>query len=351
MIDSFICHEDNLHFIFFNIVLTQASGKHEIKEVKSNNVEHLSYLATYILPFVGLKFDSWQSILATISLFYVLGHIYIKTNIILTNPTLTFFKYSISTVVDSKDKTKLIIHKGEIPKNKEIDLADFYYETTSTDQVVQENDTLEVAFILDLGAGRRISHKYGIANGTYQVNYHLNIEGFDEVLTANELVYHWNDRIKALEKDIEESRQKTTINYYLASGDFEDLKATSDEVEEETITQPIKWVAIKQKFFTSSIIANDPFTNGYVKTDVSEENEDIVKTAEVLLEIPLNETGSSDFTYYFGPNNYQILKKVTDGFSKNIYLGWPPLNLVNKFLIIPIFNFLEGAIGNYGIIS
>lgn len=113
----------SLYFIFFNIVLTQASGKHEIKEVKSNNVEHLSYLATYILPFVGLKFDSWQSILATISLFYVLGHIYIKTNMILTNPTLTFFKYSISTVVDSKDKTKLIIHKGEIPKNKEIDLV------------------------------------------------------------------------------------------------------------------------------------------------------------------------------------------------------------------------------------
>jgi len=113
----------SLYFIFFNIVLTQASGKHEIKEVKSNNVEHLSYLATYILPFVGLKFDSWQSILATISLFYVLGHIYIKTNMILTNPTLTFFKYSISTAVDSKDKTKLIIHKGEIPKNKEIDLV------------------------------------------------------------------------------------------------------------------------------------------------------------------------------------------------------------------------------------
>ena len=235
--------------------------------------------------------------------------------------------------------------------NQEIDLADLYFDANTSNQVVSGNDTLEVSFTLDLGGGRRISHTYGIANGTYQIKYQLNLEGFDDVLTVDQLVYHWNDDIKALEKDVEESRLKTTINYYLASEDFEDLKARSDELEEETISEPIKWVAIKQKFFTSSsIIAEDPFTNGYIKTNVNKENENLVKNAEVLLEIPLNETGPSNFTYYFGPNNYQILKKVTDGFSKNIYLGWPPVNFVNKFLIIPIFNFLEDAVGNYGII-
>lgn len=113
----------SLYFLFFYIVLKSSTEKLTIKEVKSNNVEHLSYLATYILPFVGLKFDSWQSIFATISLFYVLGHIYIKTNMILTNPTLTFFGYSISTITDSKDKTKLVIHKEELSKNKELDFV------------------------------------------------------------------------------------------------------------------------------------------------------------------------------------------------------------------------------------
>lgn len=112
-----------LYFLFFNLVLKSAAEKHIIVEVKSNNVEHLSYLATYILPFIGLKFDSWQSILATISLFYVLGHIYIKTNMVLTNPTLTFFRYSISTIVDNKNKTKLLIHKKDLIINKELDFV------------------------------------------------------------------------------------------------------------------------------------------------------------------------------------------------------------------------------------
>ncbi len=52
----------------------------------------------------------------------------------------------------------------------------------------------------------------------------------------------------------------------------------------------------------------------------------------------------------FGPNNYQVMKKVTEGFSKNVYLGWTPFAWLNKWLIIPVFNFLEAYIASYGII-
>jgi YidC/Oxa1 family membrane protein insertase len=60
--------------------------------------------------------------------------------------------------------------------------------------------------------------------------------------------------------------------------------------------------------------------------------------------------GNGDFTFFFGPNNYQILKKIAPGFSNNVYLGWGIFSWFNKFLIIPIFNFLENYIANYGII-
>ncbi len=113
----------SLYFLFFHIVLKSSTEKYTIKIIKSNRIEHLSYLATYILPFIGLKFNSWQDILATISLFYVFGHIYIKTNMILTNPTLTFFGYFISSIIDSNNKAKLVIHKEDLTKNKELDFV------------------------------------------------------------------------------------------------------------------------------------------------------------------------------------------------------------------------------------
>ena len=112
-----------LYFIFFKIVSQAAPEKFEIMKVNDNNVENLSYLATYILPFIGLKFDTWQNILATIALFYVLGHIYINTNLILTNPTLTFFGYSISNVEDDKGKNKIVIHRGSIKPDTSVNLV------------------------------------------------------------------------------------------------------------------------------------------------------------------------------------------------------------------------------------
>ncbi|MCK5665034.1 MAG: membrane protein insertase YidC, partial [Thiotrichaceae bacterium] len=50
------------------------------------------------------------------------------------------------------------------------------------------------------------------------------------------------------------------------------------------------------------------------------------------------------------PNSYPLLKKITPDFNKNVYLGWPPVNLVNKWIIIPIFNWLKNYIANFGII-
>ena len=58
----------------------------------------------------------------------------------------------------------------------------------------------------------------------------------------------------------------------------------------------------------------------------------------------------TNFKFYYGPNNYSILKDVAPDFSENVELGWSILRWINKFAIIPIFHFLEQYIGNYGII-
>lgn len=107
-----------LYFVLYKVVLKSSTEQINVVEIEDNNTDHLSYLATYILPFVGLKFDCWQNTIATIALFYVLGHIYVKTNLILTNPTLTFFGFNISKIIDENNLPKLIIHKTKIIKGK-----------------------------------------------------------------------------------------------------------------------------------------------------------------------------------------------------------------------------------------
>ncbi|MBN3519713.1 hypothetical protein JYB62_06830 [Algoriphagus lutimaris] len=108
----------SLYFILYKIVIKSSHEEIKVVRIQDNHAEHLSYLATYILPFIGLKFDTWQNILSTVALFYILGHIYIKTNLILTNPTLTLFGYHISKIENDKEKMKIIIHKQALKKGQ-----------------------------------------------------------------------------------------------------------------------------------------------------------------------------------------------------------------------------------------
>ena len=234
--------------------------------------------------------------------------------------------------------------------NREVDLAELFYESDVEELQLAEEDTASISFTTNLGGGRSITHLYTIAHGSYQVNYELQLQGMNGLIENNEIAFLWQEQMKSLEKDITEARNRTTVTYYLASGNFESLKESSTEKEEEDIDEAIKWIGFKQKFFTSAIIANEPFSSGYAQTTVNLDDSSTVKRGEIRLQIPVAENQSPSFTYYFGPNDYQIMKKVTDEFTENINLGWPPISYVNKFLIIPIFQFLEEYIGNYGII-
>lgn len=236
--------------------------------------------------------------------------------------------------------------KGQY-EGKEFDLYHLYYQY----QNEKRGDTTVVSFTARLSENSSIKHIYSIPSTGYQIGYQLeanNVTG----LSNDQFSYLWVDHIPLQEKDLTDSRNRTTINYYTASGDFEDLNDASRDLETEATANPVKWVAIRQKFFISSIIAKNTFTSGEVSTSVNESNPEIVKDASVKLLISKQDatSGKAKFNYYFGPNDYEIIKDITPSFSRNLPLGWPPVIWVNKFLILPIFKFLEQFIGNYGII-
>lgn len=111
-----------LSFLFYLIFIkiNASAGFRNPKKVikiKNSGVEYLSYLATYIIPFVGLKFDTWNNLLATLLLFLVIGFIYTKTNLLYANPTLALFGYYIFSVTFEDLEEKTVISKGKIKKN------------------------------------------------------------------------------------------------------------------------------------------------------------------------------------------------------------------------------------------
>ncbi len=231
-------------------------------------------------------------------------------------------------------------------EGKEIDLYRLFYAESTR----KTNDTTVVSFIAKISERAYLKHTYSIPSTGYQIGYKIESAGVEQMLTGQNLTFNWEDRLPLLEKDIKDSRSRTIVNYYLAKGEYDHLSETSSDLS--AIAEPIKWTAIRQKFFISSIIAKNSFAGGELATSADAPDSATVKKVNVKLFIPKADVvaNKSRFTYFFGPNDYEILGDVTAGFSRNLPLGWPPVIWVNQFLIIPIFNFLQNYIANYGII-
>ena len=231
-------------------------------------------------------------------------------------------------------------------EGREIDLFQLYYQGETR----KKGDSTLVIYTAQLSPGSFVRHTYAIPSSGYEIGYKLEATGLTD-LTGDLLTFKWNNKIAVREKDINASRSKTTVNYFTLNDGFDNISETSTDTEIEAIVDPIKWVSIKQKFFLSAIIANRSFSGGEVTTSVPPDTS-MVKNASVKLFLPKQDvtSGGANFKYFFGPNKYSLLGDVTEDFSKNLNIGWPPIRWVNQFLIIPIFKFLENYISNYGII-
>lgn len=230
-------------------------------------------------------------------------------------------------------------------QGKKIDLYSLNYET----ETAKKGDTTFVTFTANLPENAYLKHIYALPAKGYLIGYKIESKGL--TFSDKNMAFAWVDHIPLQEKDINaDSRNKTTVNYYTATGSFDGL--TESSTDTRTLNDPLQWVAIRQKFFVSAILAKNNFTSGSIATSFNPADLSIVKKAEVNLLFPSDAiaTRKANFSYYFGPNDYKITSGITEGFSRNVYLGWPPVIWVNKYLLMPVFNFLQKYISNFGLI-
>ncbi len=109
---------------------------------------------------------------------------------------------------------------------------------------------------------------------------------------------------------------------------------------------------MKQRFFNAALITDRQFEKLTIGSKAVNENDTtVIKTLVVDASIPISSlTADAKARFYFGPNKYDINKAVTDGFQENTYLGWAVLQPITLFVIIPLFDFLEKFIENYGVL-
>ncbi|MFD2036570.1 membrane protein insertase YidC [Belliella marina] len=227
-----------------------------------------------------------------------------------------------------------------------LSLNEFYFTPNTKTTQVDGESVSTVEFTAQTGNGK-ITRSYRLPNDSYVLENDLVFEGLTSQLVDSNVNIIWDSKLIRQEEDIEESRRKTNINFYKSSEKYDYLSQSKDETSEQ-VTEPLKWVSFSQRFFTSGIIATNQFNSGSLE-QVTPKDTLSVKNMKATLALPL-ENGKAELSYYFGPNNYKVLKKITPGFEKNVDMGYFFVSWVNKYIIVNLFHFLEKFFSNYGVI-
>jgi YidC/Oxa1 family membrane protein insertase len=227
-----------------------------------------------------------------------------------------------------------------------LSLNEFYFNPTLSSIDIEGVNASVLTFIAQSGSGQ-IIRTYTLPDEQYVLNKSLEFTGLTGNLTDSNIQITWDDRLLKQEADLEESRRKTNLNFYKSSGKHDYLSLTSDSDDDE-LNEPLKWVSFSQRFFTSGIIAANQFNAGKFE-QVTPKDTLSVKNMKAALVLPL-ENGRAEVSYFFGPNNYNLLRKITPGFENNVDMGYFFVSWVNKYIIVNLFQFLERYFSNYGVI-
>ncbi len=201
---------------------------------------------------------------------------------------------------------------------------------------------------------------YSLPADDYMVRYDVKANNMNEIMpmSINSLEMSWHSDIRQQEKGRSFEERYSALHYRYMAGDMDKLNQT--KTDQKNVDNQIKWIAFKDQFFSSVLIADKSFSSSILKSEVMDEKSGYLKSYTADMVVPFDLTGKepTGFRMYFGPNHYKTLSSYDKGVEKEdklylrelISLGWGIFGWVNRFFVIPMFNFFSKYVGNFGII-
>ena len=204
------------------------------------------------------------------------------------------------------------------------------------------------------GEGKTLTLTYTLGDD-YMLHMSLQANGMAGLFSPNynKMDVDWSDKARQQERGFMFENRYTTLTYHNAEGGTDHLNEGSEKIDEK-IEETIDWVSFKNQFFSAIIVAKDNFEKDAFMTSIPQEKgSGYLKQFQAKMKTAFDPTGkkASEFEFYFGPNDFQILKNTekesTFGkdleFQKLVYLGWPIIRWINRFFTLYVFDWLSNV--------
>lgn len=236
--------------------------------------------------------------------------------------------------------------------NQVINTGDLYFLPSSQGMQVANKDSGSVTMRLSYTEDKYVDFVYTLKGEGYHVGFNILTHGLNGIIPASQpLTLNWDAVLKQKEKDLSSEHRYSGAYFNHGKDEVDHIGATKDEKKELGEDGTVKWVSFKQHFFSNVIIAQQGFDKANVSVTTSADS-GIVKgfSANLKLAAPKSADNNYNLAFFFGPNQFNILKDQGFHLERQIDLGWGPLKYINRVIVIPVFNFLKDFNWSYGLI-
>ena len=254
---------------------------------------------------------------------------------------------AVKLVQDGFDKLSYPVNTAA---NRSIQISDLFFEGGEVTKNADGSQT--ITYQLKDSSGQGLTHRFTLRKDQYMVDWDIEVDGTGSLLTQNSINLLWQNEVKQHEKDIVTEKRETQVGFWTNNEyDYFTLGRSS----EKQFENPLHWLSIKQKFFNTTLIAKNNFSSGNIHCSESHDSTGIITAASANLKLilPAGNKAVVPLQLYYGPNDYKILKSYNIGLQDVINLGqgiYAFVKYINKWLVMPVFDFFKGFIGSYGIV-
>jgi YidC/Oxa1 family membrane protein insertase len=228
-----------------------------------------------------------------------------------------------------------------------LNTKDLYFEPI----VTKNGNNTVVSMKLKVSDSKFLEYRYELKEGDYMMDFTIRSQGLSDVINSSQPInLDWNIKTYRHAQSISYENRYTEIVFEYEDGkdDYLGQSELSDDTADD-----VTYVAFKQHFFTSILLADTPFKTASFESRnlVQDEEIDTVYTKAFSTKLPLELAGgeiNKSMNWYYGPSDFKILNKYDRNLDEVVPLGWGIFGWINKFLFIPLFAFL-GKFLPYGI--
>lgn len=253
------------------------------------------------------------------------------------------------------DSTDLYLIKPQMSSYDISIYAGEYINTKDfTFEVASRTDT-SLVMRLPFAQGGYIQQEFNLSEGSYMVENQLSFVDMDNVIPRNVSMFDidWGVVIPRLEKGYKNEKQYSKVDYYF-TGDKKPEEMGRSRNDSKRVDSRMKWFAFQQQFFSAIMTAENEFASADLEVKFFEESDPSANlmacTAKLRSEFQPSSNTVIPFNFYFGPNDFGVLKQYDLKYEKIIPLGGWLVNWISRFVIIPCFDFLSRFINNWGLI-